>query len=185
MDGQELFKHFALYGILASWLLGAWLSFRTKNEDKKTTSGLATTNRTNYFIFGLALTVGAVSLALCAFGYLKKYTDLPGIFYNLLVFCLILQLVTAWVSDTKGWKHTVHYFAAWVMSYLLLSLGGILLASTGSTWLQASGLVLLVAMAFAGTYAGRPGGTNKQFLRSQQLYFVLFQLLLLAWIYAS
>ena len=183
MELHESYKYFALYGALVSWICGAWLTVRTRHENKKTTSELATTGRANYFIFAIGLSASAILLALCAFGYVRHELTLPGVFYKLLSIALMLQFVTAWVPDTNGWRHQVHYFSAWIMSYLLLSLGALLLVeddfSNVFIHFQTFGIGMLVAMATVGTYAGRPGATNKQFLRSQQLYFFLFQILLL------
>lgn len=188
MEFNSIYHHFALYGAVISWLFGAWLTIRTKHEDKKTTSELAATNKSNYLIFATGLTIAAILLAICAYGYMRYSLSIPNIFYELLGLALLLQLITAWVPDTRGWKHQLHYFAAWIMSYLLLSLGALLLVDNGvgeiEQALQIFGAGMLVAMATVGTYAGRPGATNKQFLRSQQLYFFLFQILLLARIYS-
>ena len=187
MLNSETYHHFALYGAIVSWIFGIWLSIRTKNEDKKTTSELATTSKSNYLIFATGLTIAGALLALNAYFYMYRELFLPDVLYPLLSIAIGLQIITAWVPDVKGRKHTVHYFAAWVMSYLLLSVGSLLLVSdTGkiSTSFQIFGIFILIAMATVGTYAGRPSATNKQFLRSQQLYFFLFQILLLARIYS-
>lgn len=189
MDWQEFFRPFAFYGVLVSLAFGVWLSFRTKNVDAKTTSELAVTSKKDYLIFASGISAGGVLLALCTYGYMRHNLSIPELYYYAYGFMLILQIVTAWVPDTKGWKHTVHYFAAWMFSYLMLVLAGLLLVDDYSAKSEVNGLmlgvgvILILFMTFIGTYAGRPGGTKKQFLRSQQAYIIAFQILLLIRIY--
>lgn len=188
METHETFKHFALYGVLISWILGLWLSYRTKHVDVKTTSELALTSRSNYFLFAIGVTLPGFFMAICTFGYMRQNLNIHDLYYYLYVLCLTLQLITAWIPDMKGYRHRIHYYAAWIMSHLLFSLGALLLVEVyqvGITRIyQYFGIIVLITMAFIGTYAGRVGVANKHFLRSQQLFFVLFQILLLSRIYS-
>ncbi len=190
MDWEEFFKPFALYGVIVSLAFGVWLSVRTKHVDAKTTSELAVTSRKDYLIFATGLSLGGLFLALCTYGYMRYNLSIPELYYYIYGFMLVLQIIAAWVPDTKGWKHTVHYFTAWIFSYLILVLAGLLLVDDYSAKSEVTGLILglgsilLLFMVFIGTYGGRPGGTKKQFLRSQQAYIIAFQILLLLRVYS-
>lgn len=195
IDWPEFFKHFALYSVSVSIAFGYWLYRRTRHTKSAKISYSAVTNKANYYIFGIGITISTALMALSVYGYMLQNTAMPILLFWLFGIAFILLLIVAWVPASKGLLHEIHHWSAWIMSYLLLTLAGLLYVDSyeniikgGSLvngWLHAVGLFFVLALAIIGTYANKPNLSEKQSLHSQQLYFFVFQLAILARIYLT
>lgn len=195
MDWQEFFKHFALYSALVTLVFGIWLTLRTKHIDARTTSELVVTNKKDYLIFASGLTVGGILMGLCTYGYMRYELNIPGIYYYLYGIALVAQFIVAWVPDVTGIKHLVHWYSAWIMAHLMLPLGILLLTRSEhvydyhgiiepATSFTIFGVIIILAMIITETWGSHGNKSNKQVIRAQQFYALLFQFLLLARIYS-
>lgn len=193
MIWQELFKNFALYSVIVSTGFGYWLYIRTKHTNSARISYSAVTNRSNYYIMGAGITISAALLACNVYGYMLQKTAMPTSLYWLFGASFFLIILLAWVPATKGFVHEIHHWSAWIMSYLLLALTGLLYVDSYENFEKGSnmvngklhviGLLFVLALAVVGTYTNKPGISSKKSLHSQQLYFFVFQLAILARIY--
>ncbi|MCA9328830.1 hypothetical protein KC959_03590 [Candidatus Saccharibacteria bacterium] len=193
MDWTAFFKHFALYSVMTSTAFGYWLYRRTRHTNSKKISYSAVTNKANYYIFGVGITISTAMMALNVYGYMMKATAMPPSLFWIFGIAFVLLLVLGWVPATEGLLHEIHHWSAWIMSYLLLTLVGLLFVDSYETvqkgssmvngWLHVVGIFFVLALAIVGTYTNKPGLSKKQSLHSQQLYFFVFQLAILTRIY--
>ncbi|MCA9345988.1 hypothetical protein KC960_00680 [Candidatus Saccharibacteria bacterium] len=191
MEWQSIFKHFALYGVLISWVFGSWLVWRTRHIDVRTTSELAVTSKKDYFIFATGISLAGIFLALCTYGYMRYNLTVPELYYYLYAFALTMQIITAWVPELPGKKHLIHWYSSWLLAHFMLPLGALLLVEGNYTdrtaqvsgVFQIFGVAILVIMVITETWGLHGEKSNKQVIRAQQVYAVLFQILILARIY--
>lgn len=193
MEWPEFFKHFALYSTLSTLFFVILLYSRTKGSDSSRMSYSATTSRANYYLLGSGLTISGGLLALNIYGYMLQSTSIPTSFYWLFGLVFGCLLVLAWVPATKGMSYKLHYWAAWIKTYLMFAVMALMYVdsyenigkrdSNVNGSLHAVGIGFLLAFAVVVTYTNQKGLSNKKALHSQQLGYVIFLLSVLARIY--
>jgi hypothetical protein len=193
MDWPEFFKHFALYSTLSTLFFGILLYSRTKGSDSSRMSYSATTSRANYFILGFGLTISGGLLALNVYGYMLQRTAIPFSFFWLFGAVFLCLFILAWVPASKGYSYVVHYWAAWIKTYLMFAVMALMYVdaydswgksvSMVNEWLHIVGIGFLLVFAIVATYTNQKGLSNKKSLHSQQLLYVIFLLSVLARIY--
>ncbi len=194
MDWQEFFKHFALYSTISALVFGFILYGRTKNSNLSRMSHSATTSRANYYLLAIGLTISGGLLALNVYGYLLQVTAVPTSFYWLFGLVFGCLFVLAWVPATEGLSYKLHYWAAWVKTYLMFAVMALMYVDSYENYtkgddtmingsMHIAGLFFLLAFTLVVTYTNQPKLSNKKSLHSQQLIYAIFLLSVLARIY--
>lgn len=119
MQPPEIYRYFALIGIVGIWLTCGVILSRGFNGKSTSMSLHAADSRRRFVLFGLGLTFNAICFYIFAAKWLMPVYHLLIEFMHLFTFTIIGQLITAWVPDTKGIQHRVHIIASYTFSSCL------------------------------------------------------------------
>ncbi len=190
MDWSETYKNFALYGFFLTIFFGFILSSRTKHLKASTTSQLAASSKKNYLLLLVGVSSALVLVSFTVYGYLLQETTIPSLFYILYSIAVSSLLLLALFPAVKGWKGTVHFYAAYMMFYLFMVLAGLLYVNSGeaglyeSSWsMNVLGTLFVVLLAIVFTYFHGRERKPQEKLRAQQTFILLFFIALLSRVY--
>lgn len=177
----ESYKNFGLVGFGIFWLTTIVMIAVLKGDKTKSISSHAASAKKVSLVFGI---VGAVSAIFLILFFAKWFTPTfqLGALFNLLVIgMLVLFGVAGIVPDTKGVKHTVHIWSAVIASVLLLpAMVLIIVNNQVSQVAQVFTAVAFVAMIFIGYRLVKRSRTDSRLLIYEALYFLCFDLSILA-----
>lgn len=193
MEMSDFFKHFALYSALSAVIFGILLYRKTKYTNSSRMSYAATTSRGSYLLLAIGITASSSLLALCVYGYMLQQTAIPTLFFLLFGVMYCALLIIAWFPATKGINYKIHYWAAWIKTYLMFSVVALMYVdaydgwSKGTSmvngWMHVVGAGFVLALAITATYTNQKDLSPKKSIHSQQLIYVIFLLSVLARIY--
>lgn len=113
------FREFGLLGIIILWTAIIYMLRRWRGDRTMSVSMHAASARPAYFLSGTIQTVTGVLLYLFMTQWFVPYFQLPAQVTLVYALGATLQILAAWVPDSKGFNRTFHRFCAFGMATLM------------------------------------------------------------------
>lgn len=181
-----MLEYLGLVLVLISWILAAALIFKWRDKDLDTISRHGATTRKAALFFLIALIGLGVPFYYWILHWLVPHLGLGAWFEVVIAIALVLNIATAVITDTLGWRRHVHRVTAFGMAILFLPISLlVLLAPATSNLAQVIGWVLMVYMLASFIMVAMLGAGKRHYLIFQTFYLVSWQCILLSAAYIS
>lgn len=165
-------------GLIAT-ILCLWAIFdvlrKTKIDLSHSISHHAARDPKTHLRFAVTMTLGILLFGIFGLGWFAPYFNMPWVFTTIFTLALLLELATAWIPLTHGWKFTAHQVASYGTALLIpVLLAFIALSDTFSTsavYLSAICTLLILTFIFMFLFVK---SQRKYYLTYQTIYVVCF-----------
>jgi len=165
--------------ILLSWLMFGYVFYTMRHLRHPTFSKLAASAKQTYLLFAVCLSVSGILIYIFMLKWFINEFALPTLFTVLATLAITVQFVTAWVPDTKGWKHRLHHEAAWTEAWLLMPMALLISASPNiSILIQAWCALVILIMLFL-VLSSYKITNESRFVYYQAAYIMCFHIIIL------
>lgn len=167
--------------ILMSWVAGFYLLTKWRGTKSMSISQHAASTKHAYLLFAATLTFGGSLLYVFILDWFMPHLGLGFWFGLLYTVTFLAQLVAAWVPDTHGLAHRVHFWAAYFMAFLFMPLAlYVTIAEHISLAARIVSILCLGYMFVAWIIFVTLRKAREKYLVFQALYIVAMQVVILA-----
>lgn len=181
---MQMYKHLGLLLILIGWILAAVLIFKWRNKDLPTISGHGASSRKAAILFAITLVGLGVPFYLWIVTWLAPYLKLGIELVVVATLAVVLNILTAIVADTTGWRKAVHRMAAIAMFILFLIMSVMIVTAPSiSSTAQIIGWLALACILISGTIVIASNIGRRHSLMFQTLFLMSVHVVILSAVY--
>ena len=186
MEINESYRYVGVLASFTAWLAIAIVLWRWPRIKSQSISKHVSAYKKAWLIFAPIESVALILFYVFMSNWFIPVLELPAIYTFLITLSLLLEFITTWVPDVKGWKQTVHHYTAYG-AVLILPFITVLVALSPDISLfaeLAAWISLAIMFTIISLYLSKKD-TRKNHLIYQSVYFACFHIPVLAVIFTA